>query len=330
MNKIIHGHEFHDLLKNIFGDVKGYLKSEQIQLNCPKCQERDDLYEPDGKFNLEVNTKKRVFKCWKCDDPSFSGSLGKLIRSYGTHIDYELYKSFAGSFYNYSLQEDEDDFIPIFLPNKFIPFTEIDMTNQEHVNAYNYLVLERGLNFETINKFRLGFCVEGKYAKRIIIPSYDINGNVDYFVARSYFTYNKKPYDNPKYGKKHLIFNERFINYDSLVFLVEGVFEMFILPNSIPLLGKEINEKLFFRLKEKKPDIIIALDPDARKNEIEIYNLLKNAYEDKSHKVRVLGLGGDKDIDEINKIESKNKLIESLYNSKELTDNDYFDLYFNG
>ncbi len=247
---MIRGVEFHDLIKNVFHDVRGHLRSEQLQVNCPKCQERAGLSEPDGKFNLEVNTSKRVFQCWKCD-PQFSGSIGKLIKYFGTHIDYELYKSMASSYHDYVYLEDEDEFLPTFLPYKFIPFSEMDKNNEEHLEAHSYLLLNRGLTNEIINNFKLGFCIEGKYRKRVIIPSYDKNGKVNYFVARSYEKGNKKPYDNPKQNK-NLIFNEYFINFDSLVFLVEGVFDMFTLPNSIPLLGKKINETLFFILKEKK------------------------------------------------------------------------------
>ena len=101
--KNIQGIEFHSIIQNIFGDVNGLNVSEQLQINCPRCQERDGLSHPDGKFNLEINTanNKRVFHCWRCDNPRFSGSLGRLIRTFGSHNDYELYKSYAGNFIDY-------------------------------------------------------------------------------------------------------------------------------------------------------------------------------------------------------------------------------------
>lgn len=322
---MIRGVEFHDLIKNIFNDVKGVSKSEQLQVNCPRCQERAGSSEPDGKFNLEINTSKRVFQCWKCE-PQFSGSLGKLIKDYGSHIDYEIYKSMASSFHDYERIEDDEDFKPLFLPYKYIPFSEMDGENEEHLEAHKYLLLNRGLTNQLIEKYKLGFCVEGKYRKRIIIPSYDRNGGVNYFVARSFEKETKRPYDNPKHNK-NLIFNEYFINFDSLVFLVEGVFDMFALPNSIPLLGKKINEALYFKLKEKKPDVIIALDPDAKKEEVDIYNLLKNAYGEEHHKVRVLDLKGNNDLDEIKKKYGNEELVRLLYDSRELNDDDYFKAY---
>lgn len=323
---MINGHQFHDIIKNIFVDVKGLYVSEQIQVCCPKCEQRDGLKEPDGKFNLEINTQKKIFRCWKCENPYFSGTLGKLIKTFGSPIDYELYRSLGGLINVGGFDENEEEYSPIYLPPGFIPFSELNRDNFEHMEAYRYLVLDRNIPFEKIIKFRLGFCITGKYSRRIIIPSYNISGELDYFVARNYDKHNKSkpPYDNPKHDKKSVIFNEKYVNYDSLVFLVEGVFDMFTLPNSIPLLGKEMNEGLYFRLREFKPWVVVALDPDARKQEYKIYESLKNMYGDLSNRVRILKLEGNRDVDEINRFEGKEELLSRLYKSTTLVDDDYF------
>lgn len=80
----VRGQEFHSIIQNVFGEVRGLHVSEQLQVNCPMCMERDGLSHPDGKFNLEISTgNKRVFRCWRCEDPKFSGSLRRLIRDFG-------------------------------------------------------------------------------------------------------------------------------------------------------------------------------------------------------------------------------------------------------
>ena len=87
------GREFHAIINRVFNeDIRGYLEHEQIQVNCPRCQERDCLSSPDGKYNLEINTAKKMFRCWKCDEPKFSGSLGYLIKRYGTYSDVNYMK----------------------------------------------------------------------------------------------------------------------------------------------------------------------------------------------------------------------------------------------
>lgn len=325
---MIRGQEFHEIIEGIFGDVKGVYSTEQLQVNCPMCQERDNLSSPDGKFNLEINTNKRIFRCWKCEDPDFSGTLGKLIRLYGHSSDYELYKSLGGVIHSKHKEdfddEADDDYISVFLPDGFISFSKIDYSNLAHIEAYKYLILNRKLDFNDVLKFRLGFCTRGVYSRRIIIPSFDINGVLNYFVGRTYDKNEKQTYKNPKLNKKNIIFNEYYINYDSVVFLVEGVFEMLMLPNSIPLLGKEINPLLFETLKTKRPYVVVALDPDANKNEFIIYDMLKNVYGDESNKVRALNLKGNKDLDEIRRDGGKEAVIRCLYDSIVMNDDHYF------
>ena len=106
---MVKGQEFHAIIQNIFEDVNGYLQSEQVQVNCPRCQEREGLPYPDGKFNLEINTGKRKFHCWKCDEPKFSGSLKRLIYLYGSKSDYDLFKSYATIYTNNYSYENNDD-----------------------------------------------------------------------------------------------------------------------------------------------------------------------------------------------------------------------------
>jgi hypothetical protein len=324
---MIRGEEFHSIIRNIFEDVNGYLESEQLQVNCPRCQEKDGLLYPDGKFNLEINTSKRVFRCWRCDEPKFSGSLGRLVRIFGSDADYEIYKSFASIYGdNYSWEEDEKEYVPVQLPEEMILFSQMENNNPEHFEAYSYMVLDRMVDRSIILKYRLGFCTTGKYAKRIIVPSYDLNGEVNYFVARTYDkTVKKKKYDNPKSNKDAIIFNEGFVNWDSTVYLVEGVFEMFSFPvNCIPMLGKILSLTLFKKLKELKPDIVVLLDPDAYKETINLFYQLKNIYVGCEERVKLVKLPTNDDLDELRRKQGIDAIIKSLREARGLTVDDYF------
>lgn len=322
------GQEFHSIIENIFGTTKGYLQSSQIQVNCPLCQERDGLSHPDGKFNLEINTAKGIFRCWKCDQPKFSGSLGKLIRIFGSKVDYELYKSYGGRSYHYNGDLDQNELIPIKLPDEMILFSQAELTNPEHFEAYSYMVVNRKINRELLLKYRIGFCLTGKYNKRIIIPSYDEYGEVNYFVARNYDLNNKKkwPYDNPKSNKSLIIFNEGYVNWDSTVYIVEGVFEMFSLPiNGIPLLGKVLSIALLEKLKYYKPNVIIVLDPDAHKNAVELFYQLHSIYVGCEEKVKIVKLNyKNEDLDSIRRKYGNDEVIKILRSARNLTIDDYF------
>ena len=333
----IQGYEIHPILNRIFKDVKGYLESEQLQVCCPRCQEYEGLPYPDGKYNLEINTAKRVFKCWKCDNPNFSGSLGRLIKLYGTKIDYEEYKSYG---YSYQTREsdnfNDDEEFELKLPEEMIYFSQMNPINLEHFEAYNYMVNERKISRDLILKHRIGFCLEGKYRKRIIVPSFNKEGGVNYFIARNYDNDKKKKiisYLNPKINKDNIIFNEGYINWDSTVYLVEGVFDMLSIPiNTIPILGKKISTKLFLTLKKYKPNIILLLDLDAYENTMKLYYSLYNIYVGCEDKIKILKLPTNEDIDEYRKNNGSNKIVDLLYSARNLTIDDQFVLKknFNG
>jgi hypothetical protein len=322
---MIKGREFHSIIYSIFdGDVRGINEVEQLQTNCPKCQQREGLSSPDGKYNLEINTEKRVFHCWKCDSPKFSGSLGRLIKIFGTRTDYELYESYAGTIIDYSEEEDDKDFGFVELPQEFVPFSKMDTDNPLHLEAYNYMTLERQIEYPILVKFGIGFCVEGKYWGRIIIPSYDQFGDLNYFIGRAYKG-QKPPYMNPKNDKDVIIFNEGLINWDSTIYIVEGVFEWLSFPiNTVPQLGKTLSSALFFKLKNKKPEIVIVLDPDAYTNSIEIYRKLSIIYGDDKDRIKLVRLKGNYDLDEIRKNFGKDSLIKKLRTARQLEVDDYF------
>jgi hypothetical protein len=326
---MLRGQEFHSIIENIFGDVQGLQVSEQIQVNCPRCQERDGLSYPDGKYNLEINTAKRMFRCWKCDEPKFSGSLGRLIRMQGGNNDYEMYKSYAGVFQDHEYDEDEKEYVAVKLPDEMVSFSQMDVSNPDHFEAYNYLVNERKISRDIILRYRLGFCTTGKYAQRIIIPSFDAKGDVSYFVGRYYGNNlkirKKLPYLNPDADKDVIIFNEGLVNWDSTVYLVEGAFEMLSFPvNIIPMLGKTLSTTLFMKLKELKPNVVVLLDPDAYKNSIELYYRLHTIYVGCEERVRIVKLPTKEDLDELRKNQGIDEVIKCLYGARGLTVDDYF------
>jgi len=328
---MVEGQELHSIIEHVFGEVNGIGVSSQLQVNCPRCQERNGLAQPDGKFNLEISTSnnKKWFHCWCCEEPKFSGSLGKLIRLYGSHADYEIYKSYAGSFSYYGENEEdyeEPEYQAIELPAEIIYFSQMDILNSDHFEAYNYLINDRKLSRETIFKYRLGFCVTGKYARRIIIPSYDEYGDVNYFVARTYDVVSKRnpSYDNPKSNKFNIIFNDGIVNWDSTIYLVEGAFDMLSTPNAIPLLGKVLSPLLFLKLKKIKPEIIVLLDPDAYVNAIDLFYQLQSIYIECEERVRIVKLPNKLDIDELRRIQGMDDVLKSLRTARSLNVDDYF------
>jgi DNA primase len=132
------------------------------------------------------------------------------------------------------------------------------------------------------------------YENRIIIPSYDINGDLNYFIARSYLSKTKMKYKNPEVDKENLIWNENLINWDEPLFIVEGAFDSIFLENSIPMLGKFMTQNLFNKLYTSAKKIIIVLDPDAWGDAEKLFHKLNCGK--LMGKVWIVKLEGDKDI----------------------------------
>jgi DNA primase len=129
-------------------------------------------------------------------------------------------------------------------------------------------LLNREIRLEDIVKYNIGYCDSGEYQDKIIIPSYDNHGKLNFFVGRSFYE-TKFKHKNPKVSKNIIGF-ELLINWDTPIILCEGAFDAIaIRRNAIPLFGKSIQSEL-----EKKiignsvKKLYICLDSDAIKNAI--------------------------------------------------------------
>lgn len=141
--------------------------------------------------------------------------------------------------------------------------------------AKRYVLNTRNLTEDDIIRYGIGYCNEGKYRDRIIIPSYDENGNINYFIARDYKDKHGLKYLNPKRDMDVVGF-EYYVNWNEPIVLVEGIFDAIsVRRNAIPLLGKVMHEELKYKiyLNDVKR-IYVALDGDATKDAIRIYEYL--------------------------------------------------------
>ena len=173
-------------------------------------------------------------------------------------------------------------------------------------------LLDRGYKKEDIVMWKVGYCSSGEYAGRVVVPSFNDNGDINYFVARSYADKFPK-YMNPKVSKD-IVFNELYLDWNKDIILVEGVFDAMKAKNSIPLLGSTLNQKsnLFKKIVYYEPDVYIALDPDAEKKASQlIENLIQ--YDLNLFKIDVEGFG---DVGEM----TKEQFLEAKANAQPIGD----------
>ena len=280
-----------ELLTDVLGKPRSHYESKfQLAFDCPVCSEEKGLEKGDGKANFEVNYQKHVFHCWSCGETNGThGPLGKLFDKFGTKKQKKVYLLIRPE----ELKKEEVKRLKLKLPNGYTSFENSNPIYPPHRQALNYLK-ERGITDDMIKRYQIGYTVEGDYSYRVIIPSYDIDGTLNYFIARSWVP-KKMKYKNPAVPKDEILFNERMINWDKPIFITEGVFDAIFLPNSIPMLGKSMSNLLFETLYEKANDVItICLDADAWTNSLKVYHTLNGGR--LYNKIKIIKLTGDKDV----------------------------------
>jgi len=306
------------ILESFLGDYKHHNEdSGQCSWDCPACSAEKGMPEGDGKGNLEINYEKDVFKCWSCKDTNnMYGSIIKLINKYGTpkHLrDYKLFKPEA------FLSSDDKKQLEVKLPEGFKLLKDCNTKDFKYNSAIKYL-RERGITDQIINKYNIGYTTRGHFFNRIIVPSYDENGVLNYFIARWFDKqFTKLKYLNPDVEKQSIIFNEEKINWDATIVLVEGVTDHIVVPNSIPLLGKYMSEILLDKLYEQaNANIIIFLDGDAVQDGERLYHQLN--FGKLKNRIRICIVPDKYDPSKIFEKWGNRGIIKALKNSKKIKD----------
>ena len=245
---------------NILDDVLGVgtsMKNDEQAHYCPFCHHH--------KKKLQINLKTQKWHCWVCD------AKGKRIQRLLKRLNVDsrklkkIYEIYGDDYVVYS-KDTEEEQVELRLPNEFQSLLKVP---KGKINPLYRKVLDyaksRNLSKEDIRKYNIGYCDSGHYANRIIIPSYDSDNRLNYFIARSVFIEEKFKYKNPPVSKNVIMF-ENQINWDEPITLVEGVFDaMAVKRNVIPLLGKFIPKKLNENIYKKGVSSInILLDEDAQ------------------------------------------------------------------
>ena len=280
-----------NLLSNILGSF--YKTNDEYLFHCPKCEHH--------KKKLSLNLEKDAFKCWVCD---YHGrSIKRLVRRYGQYSQKKEWLQLTNqveisSFSSDLFATEEQEILKqrVDLPSEFVSLANKNLSVGS-LAARRYL-RDRNITRQDIIRWKIGYCSDGKYANRIVVPSFNLDGNCDFFTARTYVNDWKK-YINPPVGRD-IIFNELYIDWEEDLVIVEGPFDAIVAgPNSVPLLGSTMreNSKLFQKIIQHDTTIYIALDPDAeRKSMGLIKKLLQYDIE-----VNKIDIKGHSDIGEMSK-----------------------------
>lgn len=134
-----------------------------------------------------------------------------------------------------------------------------------------YLLKERNLKPETIERFGIGYCSKGVMAGHIAVPVHNEQGELVAYAGRRI----KEDDDKPKYKfptgfqKQYVLYNlHRALKTDEdYLILVEGFFDVFRLyelgyPNAVALMGSSISELQQKLLIDSTDKLMLMLDND--------------------------------------------------------------------
>ncbi len=225
--------------------------------HCPFCNHSKKKLEVD----LQTDEKGRNrWACWVCS--AKGQTIRSLLNKLRTPSDKKqsilsLIKGSTFTDNDYVYQEQ------LTLPESFIPLHQAS-TESIIVRRFRNYLNSRGITDTDIISYNIGYCTKGDYKDRIVIPSYDENNELNFYIGRSINPGHYPKYKNPP-GDKELIFFESRINWDLPITLVEGVFDaLAVKRNAIPILGTNPPKTLLKTIIEKGVQTVyIALDKEA-------------------------------------------------------------------
>ena len=238
----------------------------EITYFCPFHVAKNDINR--RKFGIDLETQK--FNCFACGvkgrtfknlfrklnlSKNYFDELFSIIKDAPTDLNFEnssfIFKNDIKPFQK--LNSLPDEFISLMSPNNSITY--------RHVMRY---LRKRNITDIDILRYNIGYCDSGKYMNRIIFPSYNSDGTLNFFSGRDYTGNSSLRYLNCEFNKNIIGF-ESMINFKDELTIVEGPIDSITLRrNCIPLFGKFMSEKLKVAIvKNTPPTINILLDADA-------------------------------------------------------------------
>jgi hypothetical protein len=261
-------------LEKIFGPGKLFTNSKgskNLCVVCPNCvkQNKNSAINGQRKLAIEINNEKN--HCWVCD---------KRYKTVFPWIVFQrrlnLQKEYEELFERELETKKEEEQYSISLPNDFMLIGQnLESKNFLVDRAANYL-FSRGMSIKDLWRYKCGISDEYEYRDRIIIPSFTIDGNLNYFLARAIYSSDMK-YVNCGYDKNEIVFNEFYVDWNKELILVEGPMDLLnIEENATCLLGSSLSResRIFNFIIQNKTPVVLCLDLDAVEKQRKIAELL--------------------------------------------------------
>jgi hypothetical protein len=317
-----------DYIEKVFGDGKPSNGGKNFSVVCPMCRQfKGSSY---SKQKLVIRTDNFWVHCWVCGYKA--RNLYKLIQKYHPANLPEYKQSFvnAEELEAHDIEETPEEVV-VQLPVGFRLLGELvrdfdsirsPVTRRYAQQALDYLRRRNITSKSELWYWKLGITEnrEARCKYRIIIPSYDSNGDLSYWTARSWTRKPMFTYKNPPSDRRKVIFNELNIDWEEPLTIVEGPFDLLKAnQNATAVLGSE-ELTLEFALLQKivihQTPVVLAFDPDPKAQKKQ-FRLAKRLAEF-DVPVRILEYPSrDRDIGDM----TRNEFMELLASARQFTEN---------
>ena len=293
-------HTHSDLIEyfiRVFGRIE-HGSGSNIQVKCPYClEEKAEHGIPLRKRKLAILLTSQVWHCWNC---ARKGHILKVVRRFATKDQfYEYMRRFADKDALRIHEHEEEEYRPSVLPPDFTMLAT-NKTNPYVKQALRYL-RKRGIEERDLWYFKFGVAGEWPWSNRVIMPSFDEHGDLNYFVGRDIGGQARFKYFDSELTKKHIIFNELNIDWSEELTITEGIFDLLKCnDNAVPLLGSDLSMEsvLFMKIIQNKTPVLLALDDDMGDSKIPWITKMLMAV---GIRVRILNMDGYKDVGDMTK-----------------------------
>lgn len=253
-----------EILQRLLGTPDIDRKSINAQYWCPICKDSDSK-----KKKLAVRLEDGVAHCWVCGWSSRNiAIIAPLIGR--KDLLQELVSIFGET--KQELENTKEEKVAK-LPKDFnLIGKSINrlIRDPDQVACVKYLA-SRNISESVVWSYRLGMSNEGMYRRRIIFPSFDKDGNLNYITSRIASEDIKPKYFNLDIDRRSIVFNEIDINWKKELILVEGPFDLLSCHNmnATASMGSWLDEKykLFENIVINQTPILLAFDPDAKEKQ---------------------------------------------------------------
>ena len=296
-----------NFLRRAFKKVKQTPELVNVEVSCPNknCKSHNTQ-----KLKLVIQVETQQYNCWVCGESGVG--IQKLANKYFPSLSSTCSKIFKRTSKKNETVLPEEREYNLELPKNFVFLGENLENPDPDIKACIKYIKSRGLSESDIWYFKFCAVPSGNLRRRVIMPSFDNNGDLNYYVARSVFKDSRMKYINSKVPKKDIIFNDINIDWSKELTLVEGPFDLTKAnQNSTCLLGCSLKEEqsLFKKIVKNNTNICLALDPDVKQKAIKIASLLTSY----GISVRMLDVSGYEDVGEMTKKQFLERLDQASY-----------------